>query len=291
MHQLVARFLFFLTALTLAACATALSRPPDALVFPAFYAKYLDAGGIPVVSSSRAPDAALLRARELVEGMLAHRPDLRAALVRQGYRVAVLAEDEGVLDLPENAHWRKPAEDDPRLTRCERKHYGERIGRFSHREYWDARARSMSGKLTSAAAEDLLGLPSSRWYGETIFVHEFAHNVLFAIQAADPALYADIEAAYEAALAAGRWKDEYASTTVHEYWAEGTQFWFNSNKLAVMNGRQVLSHEDLAAYDPPLYAVLARAYGTSHRLRGDPFHRHPARVPPGPIPDNTAEVC
>ena len=58
-----------------------------------------------------------------------------------------------------------------------------------------------------------------------------------------------------------------------------------------MNGRQVLSHEDLAAYDPPLYAVLARAYGTSHRLRGDPFHLHPARVPPGPIPENTAEVC
>lgn len=244
-----------------------------------------------MIASTRAPDAAMLRARGLVDGMLAHRPDLRAELVRQGYRVAVLAESEGVLDLPENAHWTKPAEDDPRLTRCERKRYGERIGPFSHREYWDARARSMSGKLTSAAAEDLLGLPASRWYGETIFVHEFAHNVLFAIQAADPALYSDIEAAYEAALAAGRWKDEYTMTTVHEYWAEGTQFWFDSNKLAVMNGRQVLSHQDLAAYDSPLYAVLARAYGTSHRLRGDPFHRHPARVPPGPIPENTAEVC
>jgi hypothetical protein len=247
-------------ALLLAACTAGPGRPPAGLALPPFYAKHVDAGGIPVLASARAPDAALLRARGLVDGMLAHRPDLRAELVRQGYRVAVLAESEGVLDLPENAHWTKPAEDDPRLTRCERKHYEERIGRFGHREYWDARARSMSGKLTSAAAEDLLGRPSSRWYGETIFVHEFAHNVLFAIEAADPGLYRDVEAAYGAAL-------------------------------AVMSGRQVLSHQNLAAYDPPLYAVLARAYGTSHRLRGDPFHLHPARVPPGPIPENTAEVC
>jgi hypothetical protein len=289
----VARFNLttIVAACLLAGCASAPGRPPAALGLEPFYAKHLDAAGIPVIASSRAPGAALYSARDLVNGMLAHRPDLHAELVRQGYRVAVLAEDEGVLDLPENAHWTKPAENDPRLTRCERKHYGERIGRFSHREYWDARARSMSGKLTSAAAEDLLGLPASRWYGETIFVHEFAHNVLFAIQAADPVLYGDIETAYEAALAAGRWKDEYAATTVHEYWAEGTQFWFDSNRLAVMNGRQVLSHQDLAAYDPLLYAVLGKAYGTSHRLRGDPFHLHPARVPPGPIPENTAEVC
>ena len=278
-------------AALLAGCVSSLGRPPAELSLDPFYAKHLDAGGIPVVSSARAPDAALRRARELIEDMLAYRPDLAVELVRQGYRVAVLAEDEGVLDLPENERWKKPARDDPRLTRCERKHYDARIGRLTHRQYWDARARSMAGPLTSAATEDLLGLESSRWYGETIFVHEFAHNVLFAIETADPALYRAIEAAYAEALAEGRWKDEYAATTVQEYWAEGTQFWFNSNKLAVMDGRQVLSDADLAAYDPPLHAVLARAYGPRNRLAGDPFRDHPARVPPGPIPQNTAEVC
>ena len=29
----------------------------------------------------------------------------------------------------------------------------------------------------------------------------------------------------------------------------------------------------------------------ANRLSADPFHDHPARVPPGPIPRNTAEVC
>ena len=43
----------------------------------------------------------------------------------------------------------------------------------------------MAGPLTSGAAEDLLGLRSSRFWGETIFVHEFSHNVLAAIRAVD----------------------------------------------------------------------------------------------------------
>lgn len=287
----IVRLSILLPLVLLPACATVPGRPPDALALDPFYAKYVDAGGIPVLGSRQAPDAALYRARELADGMLAFRPDLRAELVRQGYRVAVLAENESVLDLPENRHWAKPGEDDPRLTRCERKLYDERIGRFTDREYWDARARSMAGKLTSAAAEDLLGLPSSRWYGETVFVHEFAHDVLYAIEEVDPRLYRAVERAYAEALAAGRWKDEYVTTTIHEYWAEGTQFWFNSNRLAVMNGRQVLSDGDLAIYDSLLHAVLERAYGPSHHLTGDPFWNHPARVPPGPIPENTAEEC
>ncbi|MGX7895542.1 glycoside hydrolase [Tsuneonella sp. HG222] len=282
---------FLPLAALLAACATVPAAPPEGLRLDPFYTKYLDVGGIPLVSSARVPDAALVRAKGLIDGMLAHRPDLRATLAREGYRVAVLAESEGVLDLPEQAHWTKPGEDDPRLTRCERKHYAERIGSLTDRQYWDARARGMAGKLTSGAEEDLMGRETSRWYGETIFVHEFAHDVLYAIEIADPDLYRAVEAAYEAARAQGRWKDEYALTTVHEYWAEGTQFWFNSNKLAVMQGRQVLSDRDLAAYDPPLHAVLARAYGNRHVLPGDPFANHPARVPPGPVPVNTAEEC
>ena len=139
--------------------------------------------------------------------------------------------------------------------------------------------------------EDVLGLPVSRYFGETIFVHEFAHNVLFAIQGADPALYSKVEAAYANALANDLWFEEYTTTTIQEYWAEGTQFWFNSNRLQAFDGRQILDHSDLAAYDPHLFAVLAEAYGERHALKSDPFHMHPARTPPGPPPENTAEIC
>ena len=268
-----------------------LPAPPGALRTDSFYAQYRDAGGLPVLGSARVPPEAIRRAAQLVQAMTAHRPELRAALVARGYRIAIMAESEGTTDLPEQRDWKKPARDDPRLTVCERKHYDERIGRLTDAQYWNARARGMGGPLTSGAAEDLLGLPSSRYYGESIFVHELSHAILEAIRTKDAPLYRDVEQAYAQAQASGRWQGEYAATNIDEYWAEGSQFWFESNRLAVVDGVRILNADDLERYDPALAAVLARAYGTQHRLRGDAFWRHPARVPPGPPPTSTAEIC
>jgi hypothetical protein len=273
-----------LLAVTSAACAH--DRAAEA-----FYVQRRDAAGIPVIASAKAPPEALDAARGIIQQMLAYRPELARWLSDAGYRVAIMAESEATTDLPEQAHWTRPDRSDPRLTRCERKHYDERIGAMTDRAYWNARARGMAGPLTSGAAEDLLGLRSSRYYGETIFVHEFAHDVLAAIRGVDRDQAGAIDAAFAHAREAGLWKDEYASTSVDEYWAEGTQFWFDSNKLAAFNGRRILNHADLAAYDPALYAALGAVYGERHHLAGDPFWMSPARVPPGSIPANTAEVC
>ena len=279
------------SAALLTACATIAGAPPARLAADPFYRKHVDAAGIPILSSARVPDAALFAARDMVRGMLAHRPDLAAWLVSNDYRIALISRDEALLDLPENANWTKPARDDPRLTRCELKHYDERIGSKTDREYWDERARGIGGERMVGSEEDVLGLPISRYWGETIFVHEFAHNVLFAIEGADPDLYERVTEAYANALANDLWFEEYTTTTMQEYWAEGTQFWFNSNRLQAFDGRRILNARDLADYDPQLYAVLAEAYGDSHELESDPFYMHPARVPPGPPPLNTAEVC
>lgn len=202
-----------------------------------------------------------------------------------------MAEDEGTVDIPEQRDWKKPARDDPRLTFCEAKHYDDRIGRLTDAQYWNARARGMSGVLTTGTVENLLGWKSSRYYGENIFVHEFGHDVLNAIQAADPKLYAAVGKAYAHALRKGLWKGEYASVTIDEYWAVGTQFWFNSNKVAIFDKRVVLSDQDMKRYDPDLYRVLASAYGDTHHLVADAFYLSEARVPPGPLPKFTAEVC
>jgi hypothetical protein len=198
---------------------------------------------------------------------------------------------EGTVDLPEQRDWKKPTRDDPRLTICERKLYDVRIGRLTDAQYWNERARGMGGDLTSAATENLLGTPGTRYYGENIFVHEFSHGILAGIRTADPALYARVERAYAAAMARGMWKGEYAAVTVDEYWAEGTQTWFNSNRLAVVDGRRILNDADLAAYDVALFNVLSEVYGQNHHLAGDVFDMHPARVPPGPPPVSTAERC
>ena len=263
---------------------------PNAVHADPFYVRNLDAGGIPVLASARAPEEALAVARSIVDGMLVARPDIRRELIREGFRVAVMAPDEQTLDLPEQRDWKKPGRDDPRLTRCERKHYDERIGSWTDRQYWNWRARGMGGLLTSAATENLLALPGDRYHGQNMFVHEFAHGILRAAERADPALHARVKAAYAAAMANGLWAGEYASTTFEEYWAVGTQFWFNTARIAIFGDVRVLSDADLRAYDPVLHALLGEVY-RGHRLEGDAFWMHPDRVPPGPLPTFTAEVC
>jgi hypothetical protein len=279
MLRSAARFACFLA---LAACAPGTSgngtalRAPPARADP-FYVKYADAAGIPVIGSARVPDAAITRAREIVIAMLARRPDLRAELVRQGVRVGVIAEDEAITDLPEYRHWKKPRRDDPRLTQCELKYF-ERIEAQSDRDYWNARSRGAGGRFTTVGAENLLAVPGSRYFGENLLVHEFAHTIFDAVRVADPALYRQVEAAYAAALNTGRWKGDYAAVTLQEYWAEGTQYWFNTNMLARLDEGPVLSHRDFAGYDPALAAALAKAYGKRHRIAADPFFEHSARL-------------
>lgn len=280
-----------LLATLLAGCAGRIMPPPPALGLDPFYEKSLNARGIPISSSAAVPDAALRRARNIVDNMLARRSDLALYLVGRHQRVVVMAQSEGTVDLPEQRDWKKPGRDDPRLTYCERKLYDQRIGRLTDREYWNRRARGMGGRLTSAATENLLAIRGTRYYGENILVHEFSHALLDAVRGADPTLYAEVQRSFAAAEEKKLWEGEYGATTIQEYWAEGTQFWFNSNKVAVIRGKVVLSDRDLASYDPGLVAVLRQVYGDRHRVRGDAFWMSRARVPPGGVPASTAEVC
>src|SRR5262245_4941829 len=95
---------------------------PEALGLDPFYRKYADATGIAIVGSERVPDAAILVARDIVNHMLAKRPDLREAMVGEKMRVIVMAQSESTTDLPEQKNWKKPGRDDPRLTKDEQEH-------------------------------------------------------------------------------------------------------------------------------------------------------------------------
>jgi hypothetical protein len=69
----------------------AVSETPKELKLDPFYKKHADALGIAVVSSEKAPDAALLVARDIVIHMLAKRADLREQMVKRKMRVIVMA--------------------------------------------------------------------------------------------------------------------------------------------------------------------------------------------------------
>ncbi|MCI0392852.1 MAG: hypothetical protein MOB07_29325 [Acidobacteria bacterium] len=136
--------------------------------------------------------------------MLAKRPDLRAEMVKKKMRVGVMAQSESTTDIPEHKDRKRPGRDDIRLTPQEKANYDNPGGIASQtdEEYWDRRARGLGGHPTTCAEENLLGYPGTRYFGENIFVHEFAHGIMgVAIRTADPSLFAEIQAAYKHAMA------------------------------------------------------------------------------------------
>jgi hypothetical protein len=239
---------------------------PDSLGVSPFYKKYVDAMGIPVVSSEKVPDDALVVARDIINTMLAARPDLRNAMIARKWRTGVIAEVEMTMDIPEYARLKRPGAPS-----------GEAVNQLD-RDYHANRSRGLGGNPTTGAEENLLGYPRTRYWGEHIFVHEFAHAIMGGgIRDVDPAMHAEIRAAYDSAMAAGKYvhpdgRKHYATTNAGEYWAEGTQWWFFSNYGECFVGNiKVETPDEFKAYDPKLYELLSRVFKT-HRIPMDVFH-------------------
>src|SRR5687767_7832109 len=239
---------------------------PDLLGVSPFYKKYVDAAGIPVIASEKVPDAALLVARDIVNSMLAARSDIRKALMARNWRTGVIAEVEMTMDIPEYSKMKRPgASRDEPVTQ-------------EDRDYHANRSRGLGGNPTTGAEENLLGYPGTRYWGEHIFVHEFAHAIMGGgIRDVDPAMHAEIRAAYDEAMAAGKYvhpdgRKHYATTNAGEYWAEGVQWWFFSNYgECFAGGVKVETPEEFAAYDPKLNELIGRIFMT-HRIPMDVFH-------------------
>ncbi len=113
--------------------AFSVTAPPADLALDPFYRKYADAHGIPIVTSDKVPDAALLMARDIVTFMLADRPDLRKELIRKKWKVAIMAESEVTFDIPDHRKYRAlPKIDDERLTPEQRERYYQPGGVGTH---------------------------------------------------------------------------------------------------------------------------------------------------------------
>lgn len=241
--------------------------PPPELKAPAFYKKYIDAEGYPILASEKVNDYALKEAAYLINLMLAKRPDVRAAMIRGGSRMCIIAHNEFTTDLPGWQHM-KP------------------------KDYWDARARGMGGSqrdpLCSCGEENLLGYPGDPYSTENILIHEFAHNIhLRGMISVDPTFDGRVKAAYDKAMAAGLWKGKYASVNHHEYFAEGVQSWFDNNRQNDHDHNHVDTRAELLEYDPALAALCREVFGDTvlkytkpaTRLRDHLAGYDPAKAP------------
>lgn len=218
---------------------------PASLKLSKFYTQYTDAGGVPVVASSRPAAQSLLAARAIVLNMLVNRADLLAALKKANVRVAVIGATEVTTDIPEYATL-VPA------------------------DWWNSRTRGVGATaarpVSSAGEENLLGLPGDRYVGESIMVHEFGHTLFeMGVRTLDRGADLQLDQIYQKAMAAGLWQNTYATTNYREYWAEGVQCWFDANPrgLTAANGIHgpVATREALQKYDPALAAFIAGIFG------------------------------
>lgn len=245
---------------------------------PAFYTQHLSAGGFPIVASAKVNPYALKEAAFLVDMMLAKRPDVRAAMIRSGARMCIMAHDEYTTDLPEFARMAEGKVDE--------------FPGMSARDFWDARARGLGGSetdpLCTVAEENVLAYPGDPYEKESILIHEFAHNIhLRGLLNVDPTFDSRLKTTYAAAMKAGLWKGKYAAVNDREYFAEGVQSWFDDNRVNDHDHNHVHLRSQLIEYDPGLAALCCEVFGDTElkyskpttRLSGHMAGYDPAQAP------------
>ncbi len=222
--------------------------PPES----GFYAKMIDYEGVPIKASDDVADAALVEARNRLARMLGKQPDVRANLATEGAELHLIGKDQVTSDLPEHRHLKgKPFEG--KLT-------------------VDQRTRGLGGLVASCGEENLLRLRGDRYQGRDICVHEFAHTVLdFGMS---PDVRKKITAQYRKSTDAGLWKNMYAGSNAHEYFAELTMWYFGTRgDYGKLDPPPLPGPEWLKSYDPDGFAVLDDFY--SGRLAVARHHSEP----------------
>ena len=225
-----------LLTITIAACGTnEITNPPEK--YNPFYKKYLDCNGIPVISSEIVHDRAFFRLKLLLEKVLENRNDIRQALINEGFKYIIIAQQEEVTDIPEYAH-------------------------MEPKEYWNQRARGFGGTTTSCGEENLLSLPGDRYFNESIFIHELAHAIhLTGLNNCEPEFQDKLETLYTQAMDIGLYKDDYAATNPAEYWAESFQAFFDCDCENNHVHNHVNTRKELFEYDQDIAELIAKTMG------------------------------
>ena len=206
-----------------------------------FYEQWINVDGLPVVASAKVNPYALKEAAWLIRQMVGHRRDILQALAANNVRFAVMAYNELTTQIPEHSDLMPAA-------------------------YWDRRARGLGPTpirlAVSCGEENLLNYPGDPYWNESILVHEFAHAIHeMGLNRVAPGFDARLKATFEAAVKRGLWKDTYAITNKQEYWAEGTQSWFDTNCANDAEHNHVDTRDKLKAYDPALAGLLTEVFG------------------------------
>ena len=215
-----------------------------------FYKKHLSVGGFPVLASEQVSDYALREAGYLIAIMLKDQPAVLESLIENRVRFAIMAPAELTTKIPEHSDL-KPS------------------------KFWDRRARGLGATkirpAVSCGEENLLGYKGDPYSTENILIHEFAHAMdEMGLCYVYPEFNNRLEKTYQAAVKKGLWKGKYAATNRREYFAEGVQSWFDTNREDDHDHNHVNTRAELRDYDPELAKLVEESFGD-----GDWRYTHP----------------
>ncbi len=242
--------LFFSIQLAATAQSVNISEPilPPAAVrrvfnLDPFYKQWIDVEGLPVVASAKVNSYAVKEAAWLIRQMIGHRQDILQALAKNNVRFAVMAYSELTTEIPEHSDLQPDY-------------------------YWDRRARGLGSTparpAVSCGEENLLNYSGDPYSTENILVHEFAHAIhQMGLNTVDPGFDNRLKTIYDAAVEKGLWENTYAITNRAEYWAEGTQSWFDTNRANDDQHNHVDTRDKLKEYDPALATLLTEVFGNT----------------------------
>ncbi len=223
-----------------------------------FYKKYLDINGMPIAASAEVADEALRRTHYLVTHLLAGRPDILQAMVKNGTRLIIIGKDQVYTDMPEYRNHPNPS-------------------------FQNERVRGTGGfDITSFGEENLLNLPLDRYDDESIAVHEFCHTIDAALGRIDPGWRERLVKTYRSAMSQGLWKNAYTASNPAEYWAEICQSYFDCNRINNWNHAAIGTREQLRQYDPEGHELVRTTFNLTpaNDWRYKPLRRQPSVTPP-----------
>lgn len=240
-HRLV------LVGLALAACGEGgggrgADRP---FVLDPFYTQSIDCGGIVVAGSSRVDPRTLERTCARIEEILEPLEAVRAYLVERHLLVAVWGYGEDATTLPEFSRYFWAMTGAASCSGAGASGIATLDGDPPYMQVSEESVHCMDVPFVGAARGDVV-------------LHELAHVIHnHFIHDRDPALYARIEGIYRDSMRAGRWRDQYASTNMYEFFATGVERYFD----AMPPFFEVTGRDDLLGYEPELSAIYEALLG------------------------------
>jgi hypothetical protein len=221
---------------------------PDVLVDG--YTQGCEVLGITILAAEEVDPIAIEQMADRIFNMLIDRPDLVVALNDVGVSGRVIGDDKRITSLPE---------------------FSELYDLYPGTD-WNRRGRSFPGTdvipIVAGGEENLMCLEETYYQDEDNFVRTMALTIRrFGLEVVDPVTNAAIDRAYQTAIAKGLWKNTLAEINSSEYWAEGTQSFFDTNLEEPEDRPPNSSHNlvntraELSAYDPDLYAIALSVYG------------------------------